>query len=108
MSRLLVVVIFVLFSVSANAESVTVKYRGVVDLAPFQCTTVTRSSFVNRVCYDKQQQYMLIQLNATYYHYCGIDEGTVSELLAAESVGRFYNARVKGRFDCRIIPPPNY
>ena len=108
MSRLFIVIALLLFSFRANAESVTVKYRGVVDLAPFQCTTVARSSFVHRVCYDKRNQYMLIQLNGTYYHYCGIDDGTVSNLLAAESVGRFYNAQIKGHFDCRLIAPPDY
>jgi KTSC domain len=108
MIRLFIVAIFVPFSSNAIAESVVVKYRGEVDLAPFQCTTVNRSSFVNRVCYDEGNQYMLIQLGPTYYHYCGIDHATVSALLNAESVGRFYNASIKGRFDCRVTPPPKY
>ena len=34
---------------SAHAETVNVKYRGPVDLAPFQCESVTRSSLVNDV-----------------------------------------------------------
>jgi hypothetical protein len=101
-------IIVVIYSSLARAESVTVKYRGDVDLAPFQCTAVTRSSFVHRVCYDEANQYMLIQLGPTYYHYCGIDHGTVSALLTAESVGQFYNASIKGRFDCRLTPPPKY
>jgi hypothetical protein len=44
---------------------------------------------------------MLISLNGTFYHYCGIDADTVSSLLNAPSMGRFYNASVKGYFDCR-------
>ena len=91
----------------ARAESVAVKYRGNVDLAPFQCTPVT-SSFVQRVCYDEANQYMLIELGPTYYHYCGIDHATVSALLNAESAGKFYNASIKGHFDCRVTPPPKY
>jgi hypothetical protein len=51
---------------------------------------------------------MLIQLNAVWYHYCGIDSGTVSHLLSAPSVGRYYNQAIKGRFDCRLTPPPQY
>jgi len=103
-----ILAIFVLFSSKAFAESVVVKYRGEVDLEPFQCTTVDRSSFVNRVCYDEGNQYMLIQLGSTYYHYCGIDHATVSGLLNAESVGKFYNASIKGHFDCRVTSPPKY
>lgn len=108
MMRCLIATFVWLISLSAHAESVTVKYRGEVDLAPFRCTTIDRSSFVGRVCYDRAHEYMLIQLNGVYYHYCGIDAGTVSDLLAASSVGGFYNVRVKGRFDCRISPPPSY
>jgi hypothetical protein len=78
-----------------------------VDLKSFECSSVT-SSFVRRVCFDQQQSYMLIQLNETWYHYCGIDEATVSFLVRAESVGRFYNSGVKGRSDCRGQRVPQY
>jgi hypothetical protein len=91
-----------------HAETVQVKYRGTVDLKPFACTDVTRSSFIRRVCFDKMNSYMLIDLAGTYYHYCEIDGGTVSTLLAAESIGRFYNSAIKGQFDCRTHRVPNY
>ncbi len=49
-----------LFSTIAvvEAETVEVKYRGPVDLAPFSCTDTPRSSFIGRVCYDRPNQYM--------------------------------------------------
>ena len=84
-----------------HAESVFVKYRGEVDLRSFDCADITRSSFINRVCYDKRNEYMLISLNGTYYHYCEIDAGTVLSLLKAPSMGQFYNDIIKGAFDCR-------
>jgi hypothetical protein len=34
--------------------------------------------------------------------------GTVGSLIKAESVGRFFNAQVKGQFDCRINAAPRY
>jgi len=34
--------------------------------------------------------------------------GCGSVLLAAESVGRYYNATIRGRFDCRINRVPQY
>jgi hypothetical protein len=96
----------------AMAETVEVKYRSSVDLSHFECTD-TVSSFVNRVCYDKQNVYMLILLKTTWYHYCDIDPSTVSNLLSAESKGRFYNAAIKdgatgGKFSCRDKTPPSY
>jgi hypothetical protein len=92
----------------AHADSVYVKYRGEVDLNAFDCTDIARSSFINRVCYDQRNKYMLISLNGTYYHYCEIDAGTVSSLLNAHSMGAFYNANIKGDFDCRKNRVPEY
>jgi hypothetical protein len=91
-----------------RSEVVEVKYRGEVDLKPFTCTDIERSSFIRRVCYDDANQYMLISLNGTYYHYCEIDSGTVTALLSTESLGRFYNASIKGHFDCRSHRVPAY
>jgi len=98
----------VLSCFGARAESVYVKYRGELDLKHFDCTDITRSSFIRRVCYDSRQEYMLISLNGTFYHYCEIDPGTVSFLLNAPSMGRFYNASIKGNFDCRLHRVPQY
>ena len=92
----------------ANAEAVSVKYRGEVDLAPFSCEATARSSFIERVCYDAKNSYMLINLSGTWYQYCEIDQGAVSDLLKAESMGRFYNASIKGNFDCRTHRVPAY
>jgi hypothetical protein len=93
---------------SARAESVYVKYRGEVDLSSFDCKYVTRSTFIRRVCYDWRNEYMLISLNGTFYHYCAIDAGTVASLLSAPSMGEFYNTSIKGNFDCRVYPVPDY
>jgi len=93
---------------NAQAETVVVKYRGPVDLAPFACESVARDSNVKRVCYDTRERYMVINLQGTYYHYCGIDAGTVKQLRGAESMGRYFNTAIKGRFDCRTGRVPAY
>lgn len=97
-----------LASAAGRAESVSVKYRGPVDLAPFACSTIERSSFIHRVCYDHVNAYMIVRLNNIYYHYCNIDSGTVDAFLAAASMGRFFNASIKGHFDCRTGHVPKY
>ena len=86
-----------------RAESVYVKYRGDVHLRFFDCWEITRSSFIKRACYDRRNEYMLITLNGTLYHYCEIDAGTVSSLLSAPSIERFYNARIKGHLTAGFI-----
>ena len=97
-----------LYTPIASAEVVLVKYRGPVDLAPFRCDQISRSSLVHRVCYDRREHYMLINLQGVYYHYCQIDADSVARLLAADSMGRFFNANIKGRFDCRVLRMPVY
>lgn len=97
----------------ATAETVMVKYRGPVPLDNFRCQVITRSSLVNRVCYDAAQAYMVIALNGTYYHYCEIDAATVEGLLSAPSMGKFFNANIRGSgsdgpFDCRSHRVPEY
>ncbi len=90
-----------LIATKASAESVFVKYRGVVDLKSFNCTE-TQSSVVHRICYQEKNQYLIVLLGNVYYHYCRISPLTVREWLDAESKGKFYNAQIKGNFDCRL------
>jgi hypothetical protein len=83
----------------ATAEQVFVKHRGMVSLEGFECRPVA-SSLVDSVCHDRRQAYLLIQLRGTFHHHCRIEPQTVSALLAADSVGRFYSTTIRGRYDC--------
>jgi hypothetical protein len=56
MGRTATAISFLLLTAQVRSETVDVKYRGPVDLKAFDCRDITRSSFVQRVCYDKQQQ----------------------------------------------------
>ena len=110
---LLVTVLCATISIAAAAETVTVKYRGPVPLDSFECAPIDRSSFIQRVCYDALQRYMVIRLKGTYSHYCEIGPGDVYSLLAAESMGQYFNANIKGSgsdgpFDCRTHRVPEY
>jgi hypothetical protein len=102
-----------LFTGEVRSETVDVKYRGLVDLRTFECRDINRSSFIQRVCYDKAQSYMIIALNGTYYHYCELPNATFNALMSAPSMGQFYNQSIKGTgsdgpYDCRIHRVPTY
>ena len=94
--RLLLAIAIAASCSAARAETVNVKYRGPIDLAPFTCEDITRSSFIDRVCYDRQNTYMLIKLNGIWYHYCEINADTVSNLLTANRWGAITTHRSKG------------
>jgi KTSC domain len=49
-----------------------------------------------------------VLLNQTYYHYCDIDSVRVDAFEAAESMGRYFNASIKGHFDCLTGRVPSY
>lgn len=113
MIRAATVLIVLLFTAEARAESVDVKYRGGVDLKTFDCRDINPSSFIQRVCYDKAQSYMIISLRGTYYHYCELPPATLDGLMGAPSMGQFYNQNIKGSgsdgpYDCRTHRIPSY
>lgn len=95
----------------AKAETVPVKYLGPVSLASFECADVKEKSDVSRICYDKAERYMIIQLKATYYQYCELDAATFTGLKNSSSKRQFFETRIRGSgsdgpFDCRTHPVP--
>jgi hypothetical protein len=91
-----------------DTDTVYVKYRWAVSLAFFKCNTITRSRFISRICFDDRNNYMLVNLNGVWYHYCDIRNDTVTRFLSADSIGHFYNTSIKGQFDCRTGHVPVY
>ena len=105
--KTILLLIAVLFSTNSFAETVYVKYRGSVDLGSFSCSW-TQDSFVNRLCYDQNEEYVLVQLKNTYYHYCEVPRSTVSNWLTSGSKGSYYYSNIKSRHDCRVYRMPSY
>jgi hypothetical protein len=110
---ILLLVFSLLLTANCRAETgcaspADVKYRGPVDLAHLSCKPIDRSSFIGCVCYDRANAYMIVKLKETYYHYCDIDADTMNLFLTADSMGRYYNASIKGHFDCRTGHVPAY
>ena len=97
--------ILIFLSHAASTEEVDVRYRGRLSLDDFDCSRV-ESSFIRRVCYDETNRYMLIQLGSTWYHYCNVPDEIFSALIKAESVGHYFNANVRRRFDCGVQQGP--
>ena len=113
MIRLLAGLALSLIAGNVRSETVDVKYRGMVDLKSFACTDTPQSSFIQRVCYDKAQSYMIINLRGTNYHYCELPTATYDGLMGAQSMGQFYNQNIKGSgsngpYDCRTHKIPSY
>jgi hypothetical protein len=108
MTRLAFILALIFTANWQEAETVEVEDRGPVDLTAFNCQDVTRSSVISRICYDIENQRMLVQRHAVYLQYCDVPEAARDALLNAPSMGQYFNANIKtagqdgnGRYDCR-------
>lgn len=90
-------------------EYVWVQTRGLVNIEPLTCTDITTSNFLSRVCYDEAHNYMLVELDDKWLHYCDVDGSIVGAFLGAPSAARFYNSNIRsGPFDCKKRRMPKY
>ena len=92
-----------------NAEYIAVKYRETqVNIADFEELDTSKSSFIRGAWYDAQNEYMIIRLNNTNYHYCGLPKSVWENFKKTNSFGKFFNSKIKGYFDCRLGFVPDY
>lgn len=98
------------FFLSPSSGNVTVKYRDdKVNISASNFEPLNKSdSTVKGAWYDDSNEYMVIKLGSTYYHYCGMPSSAWSGLKAASSPYEYYQDSVKGNFDCRVNPVPTY
>ncbi len=97
--------------VKNNSNFVNIKYRDdAVDTnnGLFEYLNIKESSFVREAWYDKSNKYMIIKLDSTYYHYCGLPLSTWKSFKQSSSYGTFYTSTIKGNFDCRYNFEPKY
>lgn len=83
MNKLPIVLLFIVCSVTAASEC-----------------TLTESSFLHMVCYDKDTQTLRLQLKNNFYSYCNVPNHIAKNLLQSPSKGSFYNRYIKGKYKC--------
>jgi hypothetical protein len=92
------------------SETVAIGGREAVDLATFECRDITRSTILQRVCYDGARKDLIVAIGGFYDRYCNVPAGTAEALMGAPSMGQFFNRtigrQVSGhRYDCRARGP---
>ena len=97
--------IALLLTAPLGSETVDVRDRGTTDLATFECRDITRSSLIQRVCYDSAQHTLIVSIKGSYDEYCELPPQTFDGFMAAPSMGQFFKANVRGsgpdtRYDC--------
>lgn len=90
-----VVAMFAVFCTSpVTTETVDIRGRGTIDLAPFACTDTPRSTVVQRVCYDEARHHLLVSVGGAYSEYCRLPPATFEAFAAAPSIGQFLRQRI--------------
>lgn len=107
----LIILIFFILSFNLSARAIDVKYKDTpvdVDNGHFKEINLKSSSFVKEMFFDGQENYLLVRLKNTFYHYCGINKQVIKTWVNSSSLGRYYLNNIKGNYDCRVYPLPNY
>nr|WP_249815893.1 KTSC domain-containing protein [Bradyrhizobium sp. 138] len=87
------------------SETVETGDRRPIDLTTFECRDISRSTVLQRVCYDPAQHDLVVATGGFYARYCGVAAETVDRLLGAPSMGQFFNRHIRreaagSRYDC--------
>ena len=93
--RALAMLLAQLMTAPVVSETVETAERHFVDLGTFECRDITRSTVLQRVCYDRAQQDLVVAVGGAYDRYCAVTADTVERLLGAPSMGQFFNQNLK-------------
>ena len=101
MIRSVAAMLALLCTSSVTTETVEVRGRGEIDLAPFACTDTPRSTVVQRVCYDAARWHLLVNAGGAYSEYCRLPAATFEAFVTAPSMGQFFRQRIAAaQFTC--------
>lgn len=95
--------------VNKQTNYVSIKYRSdKVDVSSFEYLNTSKSSNVRWAWYDKYNNYMIINLDWTNYHYCRLPDNIRNKFKLAESFWTYYISYIKWNYDCRLWWLPSY
>ena len=60
------------------------------DLSAYDCTDVTQSKLLKRLCYDEARRTLVAEVAGRYYAHCNVDASVLDGLSDAESVPTYY------------------
>jgi len=84
----------------AHAEVVAVRGFGNVELSTFDCSAISESKLLHRVCYDEDHRYLLTQIGDEYYESCNVSAKAVDGLIDSDHVVAYYNQQIRPRHKC--------
>ena len=89
-----------LVPLAAQAASIRLKSGGNINLSAFDCTPVTESQLLHRVCYNEAHHYLIAQIGSEYYDNCDVGPKTVDGLMDSNHGVAFYNQHIRAGHKC--------
>lgn len=66
--------------------------------------TITRSGMVNTIKYDEDTKVLTLTFNSGgTYEYKDVPEEVFKDMLAAESVGKYFHSNIKGKYETEKV-----
>ena len=96
MIRAATAIVMHLLATPVVPETIDLGGRGRIDLNSFECRDITRSSILQRVCYDRAERHIIVAIKGAYDEYCNLPIETFDALMGAPSMGQFFNRNIKG------------
>ncbi|MBN8991016.1 MAG: KTSC domain-containing protein [Rhizobiales bacterium] len=94
MVRAAAAILMHLLATPVVSETIDVGRRS-VDLNQFECRDITRSSILQRVCYDRAQRHLIVAVKGAWDQYCDLPAETYGALMGAPSMGQFFNRNIR-------------
>lgn len=104
-------ILYALFASSTSSSGyIKIKYRDdKVNISTSNFEALNRSdSTVQGAWYDSGNEYMIIKLGSTYYHYCGMPSNAWYDIKSASELDEHYQNDIRGNYDCRVNKVPIY
>ncbi len=103
MVRTAAAILMHLLAAPVVSETIDVGSRHGVDLNAFECRDISRSSIVQRVCYDRAQRHLIVAVKGAYDRYCDLPAETFDALMGAPSMGQFFNRNIQSASGARFV-----
>lgn len=89
-------------NISRENETVPIKYSDTLDLSNsrFEHKNTSKSSFVGGAWYDRDEDFLVLELSGNYYNFCDVESSIWKGFKRASSYGKYFNQNIKGEYDC--------
>lgn len=101
MHRLVFAAVLIAATVFFESRMTPVRGRADADLSAFDCTQITESRLLRRICYDAAHRTVLAEIDGRYYAHCNVDAATIDALPQAEGAPSFYLTEIRAGHKCR-------